>query len=598
MPPEAPAPATPGRPIAAFGATPHAGGTTFRVWALHATHVFVTGEWNGWRQDADELRVEAPGVFAGDVAAAKPGQKYQYVLETDGKRVVRSDPRARAMTASNGPGVIVDASAYAWASPRFKAARVPEQVLYELHLGTFNVPAGQPRGTWRSAADKLDHLAALGVTTIEVMPPAEFPGDRSWGYNPSVPFALEHAYGTPDDARAFVDQAHARGIGVVIDVVYNHWGPNDMPMWCFDGDCLGAGGAYFYTDARQKTDWGPRPDFGRREVRDYIRDNALAWLTEYRADGLRWDSTVNIRQWKGMDLPEGWTVMQVTQQAIRTIAPESLQIAEDFRGSTAIGKPVAAGGAGFDAQPDGAFFHPLDDALTSPSDAGRDMLALRAAITNRLGAVAAGRVIYTESHDEVANGRQRIPEMITPGDAASFFARKRSTLGAAVVLTSPGLPMLFQGQELLEDKWFSDDRPIDWSKADSHAEILALYRDLVALRRNRDGTTRGLQGENVNVFHASNTTRVIAYHRWQSGGAGDDVVVVANFSNVAFPRYDMGLPRPGTWHARLSSDDQRYGADYGGLGAGDVVASASPRDGLPASGSVALGRYGVVILSQ
>src|SRR5207302_503195 len=126
---------------------------------------------------------------------------------------------------------------------------------------------------------------------------------------------------------------------------------------------------------------------------------------------------------------------------------------EDFRGNTAIARPVSAGGAGFDAQPDGGFFHPVDDTLTSPSDAGRDMLALRAAITNRLGPIAAGRVIYTESHDEVANGRQRIPEMITPGDAASYYARKRSTLGAAVVLTAPGLPMLFMGQELLEDKF-------------------------------------------------------------------------------------------------------------------------------------------------
>jgi 1,4-alpha-glucan branching enzyme len=207
-------------------------------------------------------------------------------------------------------------------------------------------------------------------------------------------------------------------------------------------------------------------------------------------------------------------------------------------------------------------------------------------------------VIYTESHDEVANGKARIPEMIYPGHADSYWSKKRSTLGAALVMTAPGIPMLFQGQELLEDGWFRDDDPVDWSKTTRFGGILQLYRDLIALRRNLGGTTRGLRGEHVNVFHVNDTDKVIAFHRWASGGPGDDVVVILNFSARAFTQYDLGLPRGGTWRVRFNSDWTGYDAGFGGTASNDLTASAGARDGLGYHGSVGVGPYSAVILSQ
>src|SRR5205085_10147408 len=144
---------------------------------------------------------------------------------------------------------------------------------------------------------------------------------------------------------------------------------------------------------------------------------------------------------------------------------------------------------------------------------------------------AARRVIYTESHDEVANGHARVPEEIWPGNAASWFSRKRSTLGAALVFAAPGIPMIFQGQEFLEDKYFQDSVPLDWTKLTTHAGIHALYRDVIRLRRNWFNQTRGLRGQRINVHHVNDVDKLLAFHRWENGGAGDDVGVVVTFAN-------------------------------------------------------------------
>ncbi len=140
-------------------------------------------------------------------------------------------------------------------------------------------------------------------------------------------------------------------------------------------------------------------------------------------------------------------------------------------------------------------------------------------------------MIYTESHDEVANGRVRLPEEIRPGDAGSWWSRKRASMGSALVLTSPGIPMLFQGQELLEDRWFEDTRPLDWSKADLNAGILRLHRDLIRLRRDLDGVSAGLRGERTAILRADDDAKVLVFHRWAAGGPRDDVVVVVNFAD-------------------------------------------------------------------
>jgi 1,4-alpha-glucan branching enzyme len=207
-------------------------------------------------------------------------------------------------------------------------------------------------------------------------------------------------------------------------------------------------------------------------------------------------------------------------------------------------------------------------------------------------------VIYTESHDEVANGHARLPQEITPGAAGSWDARKRSTLGAALVFTSPGIPMIFQGQELLEDEWFRDDDPIDWTKADTYSGILSLYRDLIALRRNRSQTTGGLRGASVNVHHVNETDKVLAFHRWDAGGPGDDVVVVANLADRSYPDYRVGFPRPGAWRLRCNTDWQGYSPDFGTQASFDTVTTDGPRDGMPCSAGTGLPPYTALIYSQ
>ncbi|MGE3107890.1 MAG: alpha-amylase family glycosyl hydrolase [Phycisphaerales bacterium] len=478
-----------------------------------------------------------------------------------------------------------------------------EMVMYEMHVGTFNDSPGGAPGTFASAIQRLDQLRDLGVNVIAIMPVNEFPGDFSWGYNPAHPYAIENAYGGMNEYKRFINEAHARGIAVVQDVVHNHYGPTDLDLWRFDGWFQNdLGGIYFYNDFRAVTNWGnTRPDYGRPEVRSYIRDNSLMWLQEFRADGLRWDSTVNIRNTsngQGTDIPDGWTLMQWANNEVDTTQPWKIMIAEDLQQNAWITRQTGAGGAGFDSQWDAGFVHPVRAAIVAASDADRNMFALRDSILNRYNSDAFQRVVYTESHDEVANGRSRVPEEIWPGNAGSWFSRKRSTVGAALVMTSPGIPMIFQGQEVLEDGYFQDTDPVDWSRRATFGGIELLYRDLIRLRRNWYDTTRGLKGQNVNVHHVNNTDKVIGFHRWDQGGPRDDVVVVVNLGNRTYTNYNLGFPREGTWRVRFNSDWNGYSADFANTFSYDTVAVPGARDGVNYNANVGIGPYSVIILSQ
>ncbi len=575
-------------PPPGLGGTLTPSGATFKVWAPHADAVAVAGEWDGFT--AHPLAKDAAtSVWSGDVAGAQAGQRYHYVVAQAGQTLTRSDPRARALVDANADSILVDPRAYAWQSAPFSPPDFDHQVIYELHVGMFNVPAGAAHGTYRSAIDKLDALSALGVNMIELLPITEFPGTRSWGYNPAGLFAPESSYGSPDDLRALVDAAHARGIGVILDVVHNHY--DATLLHCWDGDCLGQQGVYFYTNQLATTPWGPRPDFGRPEVRSYILDDTLMWISDFRVDGMRWDSTINIHG----GIADGWSLLRAMNDATHALMPRTIQIAEDWQSDPNISRKTQDGGGGFDAQWDG-FVHDVNGAVEASTDAARSMATVAAAIAREYNAHASERVLFTESHDEVANGKQRIPEMITPGYAGSLAARQRSTLGAVVALTSPGIPMLFMGQEFLMNRYFADNIPLDWTRAAAYAGILQLYTDLVHLRRNTGGATLGLTGDGVAVFHVNDTAKVIAWRRWKAGG--DDVVVVANFSGTSFPNYQIGMPAPGPWKVRFRSDDTAYSPDFAGLPKSDVAAPNVARDGLPFNASLPLAPYSAVILSR
>ncbi|CAN5235286.1 hypothetical protein BH09SUM1_BH09SUM1_31280 [soil metagenome] len=593
----------PGAPSAraGMGPIPYTGGVAFRVWAPNATAVKVGGSFNGWSSTANPLYSEgASGNWSVDVPSCPIGATYKYIITYAGTDTWKPDPRATQMTNSVGDSVVANLS-YSWLNS-YTQPSWNEAVIYEMHVGTFNDSPGGSPGTFTSAISKLDAVKNLGVSHVELLPIAEFAADFSWGYNPAYPFAPESAYGTPANVKAFVDAAHQRGLGVIVDVVHNHYGPSDLGMWNFDGPSLGNGGIYFFTDWRKVTPWGDtRPDYGRSQVKDYIKDNALYWLNEYHMDGLRWDSTVNIRTQNnggGGDIAEGWAVMQYANDAVDGAASWKMSIAEDLQGNDYITKTTGSGGAGFDSQWHANFVHPIRTAIIGGTDSSRDMFAVRDAITGLYNGTATQRVIYTESHDEVANGHARVPEEIWPGNAGSWASKKRSTLGAVVAMTSPGIPMIFMGQEMLEDGYWADTDPLDWNKATTYSGIVGLYTDAIKLRRNWFNNTRGLKGNNTNVFHINNTSKRVAYHRWDVGGAGDDTIVVANFANVGHTAYNIGFPSAGTWNVRFNSDWNGYSGDFSNWNAYNTTAVSGAKDGFAYNANVGIGPYTVIILSK
>ena len=594
-----------------MGANPYRDGTTFRVWAPHAQAVFVTGTFTDWELPGVELAADdadggdVGGTWSAELAGVVPGDEYRFTVRTADGDLSRLDPYARHVTNSVGNAVVYDPGAFDWGDAEFTMPARDELVIYELHVGTFAASADH-RGDFDRAIHRLPYLRDLGITAVQVMPPFEFAGDISWGYNPAHLFAIESGYGGPDAFKRFIRAAHEHGMAVIVDVVYNHLGPSDLDLWRFDGWRENEGGGiYFYNDDRASTPWGDtRPDYGRGEVRTFLRDSAMTWLEEFRCDGLRFDSTGHIRSVDGLGdnpaaaLPDGWSFMAWVNDEIAARQPWKLTIAEDMQGDQRLVRPTDEGGAGFGAQWDGGFVHFVRAAITAPDDAQRDVASVVAAITGEDRGPAMTRVIYTESHDEVANGRVRVPEAIAPGDAGGWWAKKRSTLGSAIVLTSPGIPMLFQGQELLADRWFEDTVAFDWSRAGDHGGILRLHRDLIRLRRGGDGTTRGLRGSSVAVLRADEEAKVVVLHRWADGGPGDDVVVVVNLADRHIDDLRIGVPAAGLWRVRFNSDAPVYAPDFGGHEALDTDADEVPCDGRAQSALVSVGPYSLIVLSQ
>jgi 1,4-alpha-glucan branching enzyme len=558
------------------------------------------------------LTSEGNGYWSTTVPNANLGDRYKFVLvnRDTGEVLEKNDPYAREVTNSAGDSVVADPN-FNWIATTYVIPPWNEMVIYEVHVGSFTVDQNTPikRGTFQSLAAKLPYLRDLGINAIEIMPSGEFPMDVSLGYNVAYPFAIESSYGGPNGFRQFIDAAHQSGIAVILDVVYNHFGPSDLDggLRRFDGWFENYGdGIYFYNDWRRVTDWGPRPDYGRPEVRQYLRENAQRWCETRYVDGLRWDATNTIRNVYAHnndptnDLPDGWKVMQEINDALASnpIWNMKISIAEDMKDNEWLTKQTNDGGAGFDSQWDAAFVHTIRQSVITPRDEDRDMDSVANALRHRYNWDAFERVIYSESHDEVMNGKARVPEDIWPGNAGSWFSKKRSTLAAALVFSGTGIPMIFQGQEFLEDGWFQDSGTLDWAKAWKYAGILNLYRDLIHLRRNWFNNTRGLRGQSLNVSHVNSPDKFIVFHRWAEGGPGDDVIVAANFANRSYDSYNIGLPHGGVWKVRFNSDWNGYSADFGNYPSYDVTAQDGSRDGLAFNGSLSIGPYTAVILSQ
>ena len=591
--------------ITALGATPHDKGVVFRVWAPHADSVFVTGSFNKWKSYDTSMVPEEGGHWAINVDNAKVGDEYKFVLKNGDLELYRNDPYAKQVTSSVGNSIVCDPN-FDWENDdEFTMPSHNNLVIYEMHIGTFNRVDSDKPGTFQTAIEKLDTLKWLGINAVEVMPPFEFAGDFSWGYNPAHPFAVESIYGGPVAFKTFIKECHKRGIAVILDVVYNHFGPSDLDIWQFDGwHENDKGGIYFYNDWRSTTPWGDtRPDYGRPEVRRYILENALMWVSEYRCDGLRMDMIPYMRNVYAdgsvdNNIQEGYTLIQEVNRTIKQQFPHKITIAEDLHTIHDITQDVDSGGFGYSSQWDAQFVHPLQETLKLIDDQHRDMLKIEQAVKFRYNNDAFRRIIYTESHDEVSNGKARIVEEIAPDkDGNDYFAEKRALLGLAIVLTSPGIPMLFQGQAVLEDKWFDDNDALDWNKFKEHKGFAQSVRDLINLRRNTKGKTKGLTSQFVETIELNNDDKIIGFHRFDKTPENTEgsVVVLANFKNQLYENYAIHFPKEGTWRLVFNSAFDNYSTYNDGILQVLDITTNSVDDGSIAN--INLPPYGILIYS-
>ena len=258
------------------------------------------------------------------------------------------------------------------------------------------------------------------------------------------------------------------------------------------------------------------------------------------------------------DIEDGWSLAQWINHDIHADHPLKVLIAEDLRSNHAITRSKEEGGACFDTQWDEGFVHPVRAALSEIDDVNRSMAAIASAITNRYNDDAFERVVYTESHDEVANGKQRLVSEIDEENPTGWYAERRAGLGALLVFTAPGVPMIFQGQEFLRDRWFDDDRPIDWEAAGEQDRTMRLYRDLIALRRNLEGHSSGLGGQGVDVHHVDEESKVVAFRRWRDDDPDGETLVVVNFADREWRDYRIGVPGEGEWTCRFDNGAPNY----------------------------------------
>jgi len=579
------------------GAILHSRGVTFRVWAPFADAVGVTGSFNGW--GVEPMADEGDGYWSAQIKHVEAGHEYQFVITNSGKTFKRNDPRALQLTSNGGTSLVVD-PAFDWSDGDFQPPPKDQQIIYELHIGSFHRPDASTEGTFYNVMEKLDHLADLGINMIELMPIGSMLNDHGWGYVPDFIYAVESAYGGRHGLLELVKAAHARGIGIILDVVYNHLGPgDDLDLWRFDGWHEGdGGGIYFYNDWRGDTPWGTRPDFGRPEVRQFLLDNVRYWLHDCRLDGLRVDSTLFMRNVYGRhddpdtDLPEGWSLMQKINSIGHKIKPQALIIGEDVAENDYITKPIGVGGTGFDAQWQVTLPHAFRQALGPSNSPDINLAGLVGEIDRTYNGDAFQRVIYVDSHDSAANGASRLSEEIDPGRPQSTNALAKTLIASGILMSLPGIPMMLQGQEFAQGGSFSDWHELDWLAAEKLAGIILAHKHLIDLRKNTHGHTGGLLGQNTNVSHVDEDNKVLAYHRWDQGGPKDDVMVIANFAAKRHhQQYVLGFPRNGTWQVRFNSTWQGYHGDFKNTEVPDVEVT----DG---TGTVVLPPGSILILSQ
>ena len=598
-----------------IGAEVQPGGSThFRVWAPAPSEVALVVEQNGSPRDVSLSR-EDHGYYSALVPGVSGGDRYWYRL--DGELV--PDPASRFQPDGPfGPSQVVDHGSFEWSAepPRLT---LDHQVIYEIHVGTFT-----REGTWRAAVDRLPYLARTGVTVIEVMPIAEFPGRFGWGYDGVFLFAPTRLYGTPDDFRFFVDQAHRHGLAVILDVVYNHLGPDGCVFAKYSQTYFG----------EIPTEWGDNLNFDGRcsgPVREFFGSNAAYWIDEFHLDGLRLDATQSIH-----DQSPEHMIRVVTRKAREAAGDRRILIvAENERQHVRLARPPEQGGYGVDMLWNDDFHHSAVVALTGRREAyysdhrGAPQEFISAAKRGFLfqgqryawqkqprgsrtdGMPPFAFINFLENHDQVANF----------GDGAR--TRFRTTPGrwramTALMLLMPGTPMLFQGQEFGASApflYFADHRPelakavakgrrefvaqfpslaademtpflppphdpatferckLDWREAETHATHRRLCEELIAMRRSDAAFRRQEPGAVDGAVLAADAFVL----RFAAEQPEDERLLIVNLgSDLTDGSYAEPLVAPPpehTWRIRWSSEHP----DYGGCGTPALARDAAWR---------------------
>ena len=589
-----------------IGAEPQAGGGThFRVWAPAAHSIAVDVDGGG----STPLTSEAHGYFSGGVIDVGAGARYRFRI--DGERAL-PDPASRYQPdGPHGSSEVIDPAGFAWTDSAWRGVPQERLVIYEMHVGTFT-----PVGSWAAAMAHLPALVETGITCIEMMPVADFPGKFGWGYDGVDLYAPTRLYGRPDDLRRFVDRAHSLGIAVILDVVYNHIGP--------DGNYLKAFAPAYFTD-RYANEWGEALNFDGPDagpVREFFIGNAGYWIDEYHFDGLRLDATQQI-----YDCSSEYIVAAIGRRVRDAAAGRATFVtAENEPQLARLVRPLDKGGYGLDAIWNDDFHHSAKVALTGRREAyysdygGRagEFVALakhgflyqgqryawqkQNRGTSALDIPASRFVVYLQNHDQIANAAAglRGHQQASPGSWRAM---------TAYLLLHPAIPMLFQGQEFAASNrflYFADHESelaglvkqgraeflaqfptvaslmpddladpgspetfrrclLDHAERDAHKEAVALHTDLLALRREIfAGGPRRIDGAIL-----SEEIFLLRYF----GRAGDDLLLVVNlgddqiFETVPEP---LIAPVEGRdWRLKWSSEDLAYG----GSGAPEPVSA-------------------------
>ena len=636
-----------------------ADGATFRVWAPGAIAVYVVRRDfdiespTGWRKnDADLLVRDAAGYWAGFFSGVTDDAEYRYWVVGTGGEGFKRDPYARELVMNGYPNcncIVRDVETYPWQDAGFRPPAFNDLVIYQFHIGVFFAEDGTSRDIrpgrvcrFLDMVDRIKYFADLGVNAIMPLPFQEFQGENSKGYNgtdlfsPEMDYAVAaadldpylerinlllaekncpplttaHLTGQINQLKSLIDLCHLYGIAVISDVVYNHAGGgfDDQSIHFFDRPAStdNNDSIYFLRDGHAG---GLVFAFWKQEVRQFLIDNGTMWLREYHIDGLRYDQVTV------MDEHGGWFFCQDLSGTIRFEKSDAVQIAEYWGDDRWRGIAGPPDGMGFDIGYNDGLRDQLRSVIAQAaggSSASVSFDGLRGALYPPVGFPAAWRAFQCiENHDLIddshtGNDRQpRIAALADSTNARSWYARSRSRVATGLLLTAPGVPMIFMGQEFLEDKYWSDDPHrtdlmIWWAGlegADKHmSDHHRFTRDLIWLRRKHSA----LRGEAINVFHVHNDNRVIAFHRWVPD-VGRDVVVVASLNETTFYNYSyqLGFPGGGHWNEVFNSDiyDNWFNPAAQG-NPGGVSADGPGLHGLPNSAGITLPANSVLVFAR